>query len=107
MSAEASSTTLDKGGILPAGFPQFVHQADAFGHIAPGQFLRLPDRLAERRDLNAVLRPTEKHFPAILNAEGMPQLGRQNNAAGPGNLSTDEFVHMQLFIVDYWIRAPN
>src|SRR4051812_5363576 len=80
ISAEASSTTSGKGGILPAGFPQLVHQADALGDIAPGYLLGLPDGLVQCRDLDAVLRPAENAPHAIFDAEVPSQFSRQDNA---------------------------
>ena len=48
-SAESSRTYTGKGRILPTGVVEFVHQADAIGHVAADHRLRLPDRLAGRR----------------------------------------------------------
>src|SRR4051794_9061599 len=76
ISAEASSTYLGKGRVLVSGLAQGVNEADALGYVTPGQFLGLPDRFIERRDLNAVLRPAENDFLAVFDVKCLSHLGR-------------------------------
>src|SRR5947209_8537421 len=69
ISAEASSTYSDKGLILLAILMEFIDQADIPGDVATDDLLCLAYRLIERRDLDAIGRPAENHFFAIVDAK--------------------------------------